>query len=71
MKLEDLCLTFEYAPSSSVFGFHAADLLAESPASEEDGSSSEVTMANLEEYLSLMLDFSLNRGIKRQMDSMR
>ena len=78
MRLEDLCLTFEYAPGSSVFGFHGVDLLdsGSEAASELSSASSSsetpvVSMTNLEEYLRLTLDFALHKGIKRQMDAMR
>ena len=72
VHLEDLCLTFEYAPGSKVFGFHGADLRdtearAVSPVDASDGDPPLVTMANLEDYIKLSVDFALNRGIRRQL----
>lgn len=62
--LDDLALTFQYLPTSKVYGFAAADL---KPFGEEI----EVTLDNVEEYIELMTDFMLYSGIKRQMTEFR
>ncbi|KAK3576282.1 hypothetical protein CHS0354_036017 [Potamilus streckersoni] len=62
--LEDLGLTFQFNPSSKVYGFSAVDL-------KPDGEDEEVTLENVEEYVDLVTDFCLNTGIRRQLDSFR
>jgi E3 ubiquitin-protein ligase HECTD1 len=65
VKLEDLDLTFQYSPSSRVFGLDQGINLV------PNGDNELVTIHNVEDYLSLTLDFALNKGIKRQMDAFR
>ncbi|UYV64246.1 HECTD1 [Cordylochernes scorpioides] len=60
--LEDLSLTFQFCPSSRVYGFTAVDL-------KEHGDREEVNLDNVEEYLDLMTDFCLHTGIRRQMEA--
>lgn len=62
--LEDLGLTFQFNPSSRVYGFAAIDL-------KQDGEDEEVTLQNVEEYVDLVYDLCLNSGIRRQMDAFR
>ena len=47
-----------------VLGFDAIDLVP-------GGVDKDVTMDNVEEYIDLMTDFSLNAGIKRQLDAFK
>lgn len=60
--LEDLALTFAYAPSSSIFGISAVELLP-------NGGDIEVNMDNVEEYSELTTSFCLDKGIARQLDA--
>ncbi|KAG5887757.1 E3 ubiquitin-protein ligase Ufd4 [Gonioctena quinquepunctata] len=60
--LEDLALTFTYAPSSSVFGFPSVDLV-------NNGADIEVNIENVEEYAELTTAFCLERGIARQLEA--
>jgi len=62
--LEDLHLTFQYLPTSKVYGFSAADL-------KPFGEDTEVNLDNIEEYIELMLDFCLHSGIAKQMNELR
>ena len=62
--LDDLGLTFQYLPTSKVYGIAAADL-------KPFGDETEVTLDNVEEYVELMLDFMLHSGIKKQMNEFR
>merc|ERR1712008_136799 len=65
VKLEDLGLTFQYSPSSRIFGLDEGINLI------PDGDNELVTIHNVEDYLSLTLDLALNKGIKKQMDPFR
>ena len=65
VPLEDLGLTFQYSPSSRIFGLDEGINLI------PDGDNEIVTIHNLEDYLSLTLDFTLNKGIKKQMDAFK
>ena len=47
--VEDLGQTFQYSPSSAVYGYHTVDI---KPSSEEKA----VTIHNLEEYINRSLD---------------
>ena len=64
VRLEDLGLTFQFAPSSKVFGFTDTEL-------RPGGADYEVTLENMEDYLELMSEFCLERGIRRQMEALR
>ncbi|ESO83496.1 hypothetical protein LOTGIDRAFT_179729 [Lottia gigantea] len=64
VRLEDLGLTFQFNPSSKVFGFTSHDL-------KINGENEEVTLDNLEEYIDLVTDFCLTSGIRRQMEAFR
>ncbi|KRT81883.1 hypothetical protein AMK59_5650 [Oryctes borbonicus] len=60
--LEDLALTFTYAPSSNVFGFSVVELVP-------NGADIEVNIENLEEYSELTANFCLDKGIARQLEA--
>ncbi|XP_018329894.1 E3 ubiquitin-protein ligase HECTD1 isoform X2 [Agrilus planipennis] len=60
--LEDLALTFTYAPSSTVFGIPAVDLT-------HNGADIEVNLENVEEYSELTMSFCLDKGISRQLEA--
>lgn len=60
--LEDLALTFTYAPSSNVYGFNYVELVS-------NGSDIEVNIENVEEYADLTASFCLDKGISRQLEA--
>jgi E3 ubiquitin-protein ligase HECTD1 len=64
IRLEDLALTFQYLPTSRVYGFDAIDL-------KPSGEFEDLTIENLEEYYDSMLNFCLNAGISQQMEAFR
>lgn len=63
-RIEDLGLTFQFCPSSKVYGFEAVELKC-------GGEQEEVTLDNIEEYTELLADFCLHTGIRRQMEAFR
>ncbi|XP_047133370.1 E3 ubiquitin-protein ligase HECTD1 isoform X2 [Hydra vulgaris] len=63
-KLEDIGLTFEYVPSSSIYGFHSVEL-------KPGGANELVTGENAEEYIKLLLDFTMHRGIAQQLEAFK
>ena len=65
VKIDDLGLTFQYSPSSRIFGLDEGINLI------PDGDNELVTVSNVEDYLNLTLDFALNKGIRKQMDAFR
>ncbi len=65
---EDLAITFEYAPSSRVFGFDSTELR---PGSGGGGAAEALTANNADEYVERTLEFALDRGIRRQMEAFR
>ncbi|XP_050406417.1 E3 ubiquitin-protein ligase HECTD1 isoform X3 [Patella vulgata] len=64
VRLEDLGLTFQFNPSSKVYGFMSHDL-------KINGENEEVTLDNIEEYIDLVTDFCLSSGIRRQMEAFK
>ncbi|CAB4065366.1 HECTD1 [Lepeophtheirus salmonis] len=64
-KIEDLGITFSYSPSSSVYGFKEHNLCLKTSGEKE------LTIDNVEEYYEKVLDFSLNEGIRSQMEALR
>ncbi|XP_071078576.1 E3 ubiquitin-protein ligase HECTD1-like isoform X2 [Haliotis cracherodii] len=64
VRLEDLGLTFQFNPSSKVYGYTSYDL-------KHNGENEDVTLDNIEEYIELVTDFCFNNGIRRQMDGFR
>ncbi|EDV29107.1 uncharacterized protein TRIADDRAFT_20356 [Trichoplax adhaerens] len=64
IKLEDLCLTFQYSPSSIIYGYETVDLIA-------NGGEKILTVENVEEYVDLMYNFCFRDGIQRQIDAFK
>ena len=63
-KLEDLCLFFQFTPSSTVYGYTEFDL-------KPGGSHIPLSLHNLEEYCDLSRSFCLDTGIRRQMEAFK
>ena len=66
---EDLGVTFQYSPSSKVFGRDSSgeagiDLLP-------NGEDEVVSGSNAEDYVALLLDLVLDKGIRKQMEAFR
>ena len=57
-------LTFQFNPSSKVYGFHTHDL-------KWDGENEDVNLDNVEEYIDLVMDFCFNSGIRRQLEAFK
>ena len=57
-KIKDLCLSMEFVPCSTVFGYETYPLCEEADC--------DVTIENAETYVSLTKDFMLKTGIERQ-----
>ncbi|XP_014790157.1 E3 ubiquitin-protein ligase HECTD1 [Octopus bimaculoides] len=64
VRLEDLGLTFQFNPSSRVYGYTSINL-------RPGGDEQEVTLDNVEEYVTLVTDFCFNTGIQRQMEAFK
>jgi len=64
VHLENLSLSMIYLPSSYCFPFTYINLV-------DEGLSQDVNMDNVEQYVSLLTDFILETGIKRQMDALK
>jgi E3 ubiquitin-protein ligase HECTD1 len=64
VKVEDLCLDFQFNPSSKSYGYSSYAL---KPGGEEI----ELTLENAGEYIDLVTDYCMNSGIVRQMDAFR
>lgn len=64
VHLESLSLSMIYLPSSYCFPFTYINLV-------DEGLSQDVNMDNVEQYVSLLTDFILETGIKRQMDALK
>lgn len=62
VELEDLALTFTYLPSSVVYGYSYAELVP-------NGADLDVTIHNLEEYCELLINFSIQDGIAKQLEA--
>merc|ERR1719471_559895 len=62
--VEDLCLSFQYSPSSSVYQYENIEL-------KPGGSDEAVTIHNLEEYIERTLDWVFVRGVRQQLESLR
>lgn len=63
-KLEDLGLTFQYIPSSTIYEFDAVDL-------RPNGSEIVLCGENAEEYIDLLTDFTMHKGIAMQLEAFR
>ncbi|XP_064113960.1 E3 ubiquitin-protein ligase HECTD1-like isoform X12 [Macrobrachium nipponense] len=64
VRLEDLCLTMQYAAPSKHFGYSAIEL-------RSGGADQEVTLENVEDYIDLTLNWTLETGIRRQLEAFR
>ncbi|XP_071795349.1 E3 ubiquitin-protein ligase HECTD1-like isoform X3 [Asterias amurensis] len=64
VRLEDLGLTFQFSPSSSVYGYSTHDL-------KPGGGEELLTLDNAEEYVELVTDFCLHSGIQRQAEAFK
>eukprot|EP00095_Tigriopus_kingsejongensis_P011031 maker-scaffold109_size355148-snap-gene-1.26 protein:Tk11031 transcript:maker-scaffold109_size355148-snap-gene-1.26-mRNA-1 annotation:"e3 ubiquitin-protein ligase hectd1" len=64
VSLEDLGLSFQYSPSSKIFGFAGVDLVP-------NGEHENVTIHNMEDYIQANMDFILHEGIRKQMEAFR
>jgi len=69
VDLGDLGLTFQYSPSSKVFGKDSLDggVIDLIP----NGDDEVVSIHNAEDYATLLVDLVLDRGIRKQMDAFR
>jgi len=66
-NLEDLQLTFQYSPSSSIFTTEDNPIVDLVP----NGGEKVVTLENVDEYVTSSLDFILDQGIRKQMNAFR
>lgn len=64
VKLEDLCLTMQYAAPSKHLGYSAVEL-------RSGGADQEVNLGNVEDYVDLTLNWALENGIRRQLEAFR
>jgi hypothetical protein len=73
-RVEDLCLSFVYAPTSHIYGFPevAVEGLCERVHELKPGGAEiELTLANAEEYVQLSVDFLLQSGIRTQLEAFK
>ncbi|XP_076818011.1 E3 ubiquitin-protein ligase HECTD1-like [Clavelina lepadiformis] len=63
-SVSDLGLTFQFAPSSSIYGYSSYALV-------EDGDDVDVTIDNARQYMDLTLDFCFHSGIHKQMEAFK
>lgn len=62
--LSDLGLNFQYIPSSTIYGFDSVEL--------KPGGNDELLCAeNAEEYIDLLKDFTMHKGIAKQLEAFR
>ncbi|XP_053980012.1 E3 ubiquitin-protein ligase HECTD1 isoform X4 [Hylaeus volcanicus] len=64
VPIEDLALTMTYSPSSKIFEHDQLELV-------EGGAEVSVTMENAREYSEMTINYCLDRGISRQLESFR
>ncbi|KZC09014.1 E3 ubiquitin-protein ligase HECTD1, partial [Dufourea novaeangliae] len=64
VPIENLALTMSYSPSSKVFGHDQVELM-------ETGVDVPITMDNAKEYADLTVNYCLDRGIARQLESFK
>ncbi|XP_069935867.1 E3 ubiquitin-protein ligase HECTD1 isoform X2 [Cherax quadricarinatus] len=64
VRLEDLCLTMQYAAPSRHLGYTAIEL-------RTGGADQEVTLTNVEDYIDFTLSWALEVGIRRQLEAFR
>jgi len=63
-KLSDLGLTFQYIPPSTIYGFDAVEL-------QPGGVDEVLTDENAGRYIELMKDFTMHKGIAKQLEAFR
>ncbi|XP_068683255.1 E3 ubiquitin-protein ligase HECTD1-like isoform X4 [Montipora foliosa] len=63
-SVDDLGLTFQFSPSSKVYGVSEVDLTF-------NGGEKMLTIENAEEYIKLVKQFCLYTGVQRQLDAFR
>ncbi|XP_076816720.1 E3 ubiquitin-protein ligase HECTD1-like isoform X3 [Clavelina lepadiformis] len=63
-SVSDLGLTFQFAPSSSIYGYSSYALV-------EGGDDVDVTIDNARQYIDLTLDFCFHSGIRKQMEAFK
>ncbi|KAF6040204.1 HECTD1 [Bugula neritina] len=61
-SLQDLCLSFTFNPSSTVYGYEEVELVP-------GGAETMVDIHNVEEYIQLVTDFCMHSGIQSQLDA--
>ncbi|XP_033297386.1 E3 ubiquitin-protein ligase HECTD1 isoform X5 [Bombus bifarius] len=64
VPIEDLSLTMTYSPSSKIFAYNQVELI-------EGGAEISVTMENAREYAETTINFCLDGGISRQLESFK
>ncbi|CAM4755870.1 unnamed protein product [Rotaria magnacalcarata] len=64
VNIENLCLTFVYSPPSNTYEYQSVELIP-------NGSHTDVTIDNIDQYINLSLQFIFRDGIRRQMDAFR
>ncbi|KOX75373.1 E3 ubiquitin-protein ligase HECTD1 [Melipona quadrifasciata] len=64
VPIEDLTLTMTYSPSSKIFAYDQVELV-------EGSAETPVTMENAREYAETTINFCLDRGISRQLESFK
>lgn len=64
VPIEDLALTMTYSPSSKVFGYEHVELI-------EGCAETSVTVQNAKEYAEMTINYCLDRGISRQLESFK
>ncbi|XP_034174379.1 ubiquitin fusion-degradation 4-like isoform X7 [Osmia lignaria lignaria] len=64
VPIEDLALTMTYSPSSKVFGYEHVELI-------EGCAETSVTVQNAKEYAEMTINYCLDRGVSRQLESFK
>ncbi|XP_076672486.1 ubiquitin fusion-degradation 4-like isoform X5 [Andrena cerasifolii] len=64
VSIEDLALTMTYSPSSKIFGHEQVELV-------EGGVETSITMENAREYAEVTINYCLDQGISRQLESFK
>ncbi|XP_061930114.1 E3 ubiquitin-protein ligase HECTD1 isoform X15 [Apis cerana] len=64
VPIEDLTLTMTYSPSSKIFAYDQIELV-------DGGAEISVTMENAREYAEMTINYCLDRGISRQLESFK
>ncbi|XP_029035839.1 E3 ubiquitin-protein ligase HECTD1 isoform X7 [Osmia bicornis bicornis] len=64
VPIEDLALTMTYSPSSKVFGYEHVELI-------EGCAETSVNVQNAKEYAEMTINYCLDRGVSRQLESFK